>query len=105
MNACPHCGGALLSVKESLPKRLTENHRAIIDYCSTPKCAADIAAGLGITMPAVYKRLRVLQRTGHLQKMQSPTAKGYNHGCTFVSTDRPYASAIVSGTMVMGVRV
>jgi len=56
-------------------------------------------------MPAVYKRIRVLQRMGYLQKMQDPRARGYNHGCTFISTDRPYAEAIKVRTSVMGVRL
>lgn len=105
MKNCPHCGGELLSRAEQLPKALTQNHRDIISYCSAPQSAAAIAVGLGITMSALYKRLRVLQRMGYLQKMQDPNAKGYNHGCTFVSTDRPYAYAIKARSNVMGVRL
>lgn len=105
MNTCPHCGGVILSIKEKLPRALTQNHKDIIEFCQKPYSASDIAQGLGITMPALYKRLRVLQRMGYLQKMQDPKAKGYNHGCTFVSTDRPYAAALKVRTDVMGVRL
>jgi predicted transcriptional regulator len=105
MKTCPHCGEVLLSNKESLPKTLTQNHKDIIKFCQKPYSASDIAKGLGITMPALYKRLRVLQRMGYLQKMQDSRARGYNHGCTFVSTDRPFAAALAVRTSVLGVRL
>jgi predicted transcriptional regulator len=105
MKTCPHCGEVFLSNKESLPKTLTKNHKDIIKFCQKPYSASDIAKGLGITMPALYKRLRVLQRMGYLQKMQDPRARGYNHGCTFISTDRPFAAALAVRTSVLGVRL
>jgi predicted transcriptional regulator len=105
VKTCPHCGEVLLSNKEPLPKRLTQNHKDIIEFCKAPYSATQIAEGLGITMPAVYKRIRVLQRMGYIQKMQDPRALGYNHGCTFISTDRPYAEAIKVRTSVLGVRL
>jgi len=105
VKTCPHCGEVLLSDKEPLPKRLTQNHKDIIEFCKSPYSATQIAEGLGITMPAVYKRIRVLQRMGYIQKMQDPRARGYNHGCTFISTDRPYSAALAVRTSVLGVRL
>jgi hypothetical protein len=105
VNTCPHCGEVILSNKEKLPKALTQNHKNIIEFCKSPYSATQIAEGLGITMPALYKRLRVLQRMGYLQKMQDSRARGYNHGCTFISTDRPYAAALAVRTSVLGVRL
>jgi Predicted transcriptional regulators len=91
------------SEKEKLPRALTQNHSDVIEFCKSPSSATEIAHGLGITMSALYKRLRVLQRMGYLQKMQDSRAKGYNHGCTFVSTDRPQAAALKVRTYAMGV--
>lgn len=103
MNTCPHCGVVIFSEKEKLPRALTQNHSDVIEFCKSPSSATEIAHGLGITMSALYKRLRVLQRMGYLQKMQDSRAKGYNHGCTFVSTDRPHAAALKVRTYAMGV--
>lgn len=107
MITCPNCGYKETSVKTS-PK-LTETHRKVLAACRNPKTSKEIADGLGITLSAVYRHLRLLQRLDQLEKIQDPHVGGHNHGCTFVATGKPLtfdpAWMQYTNNTVMGVRL
>jgi len=110
MKKCPHCGELLLSTKEKLPARLSELQNRILAYCRKPRSSVDISAHMDLSMSATYKHLRLLQRLDQLERVEPAVSHGYNHGITFVATNRPINldqdyMEVVARPMVMGVRL
>jgi len=110
MKRCPHCNALLLSTREKLPATLSKLQNDILDYCRRPRTSIDIAGHMRLSMSGTYKHLRLLQRLDQLEKIEPEVSHGYNHGITFVATNRPISideqyMQVVSKPMVMGVRL
>ena len=109
-NRCPHCGKSLYATKEKLPVRLSPTHEEIIKFCKTPKRSFDIANHINVSMSALYKQLRILQRLDQLEKLQPENARGYNYDVKFVATNKPILwdadfMQMTDRPIVMGVRL
>ncbi len=95
---------------DRLPKKLSESDQGIVNFCATPRTSWEIANHARTTMSAIYRRLRLLQRLGLLEKLQVENPSGHNHGVTFRATGKSIEDNWIPEYMqvtssVMGVRL